>query len=143
MTPELTLTDTPDPNLRTVVGAGLDAHNAAAAGYSDSRPLAVQLTDPQSGEIIGGISGRTSLGILFVDLVYLPASLRGQDLGTTMMDMMETEARRRGCSAAILFTISFQAPKFYEKLGYRRFGEIPCDPPGTSRIFLTKSLTAS
>ena len=38
--------------------------------------------------------------------------------------------------AIVLYTISFQAPGFYEKLGYRRFGTIDCDPPGTSRDLL-------
>jgi hypothetical protein len=36
--------------------------------------------------------------------------------------------------------ISFQAPGFYERHGWKRFGEIPCHPPGTSRIFMTKAL---
>jgi hypothetical protein len=39
----------------------------------------------------------------------------------------------------VLFTINFQAPGFYRRLGWRVFGEIPCDPPGTSRVFLTKN----
>jgi hypothetical protein len=36
--------------------------------------------------------------------------------------------------------ISFQAPEFYEKHGYRVFGRVECLPPGTSRIFLTTEL---
>ncbi len=36
--------------------------------------------------------------------------------------------------------ISVQAPAFHEKFGWRRFGEVPCDPPGTSRVFMTKTL---
>ena len=35
---------------------------------------------------------------------------------------------------------SFQAPGFYERHGWRTFGDIPCDPPGTSRVFMTKNL---
>ena len=40
----------------------------------------------------------------------------------------------------MLYTLSFQAPGFDEKLGYRRFGEVKCLPPGTSRIFFVKEL---
>jgi mRNA-degrading endonuclease RelE of RelBE toxin-antitoxin system len=36
--------------------------------------------------------------------------------------------------------ISFQAPEFYERHGYRVFGTIDCAPSGTSRIFMTKVL---
>jgi hypothetical protein len=52
----------------------------------------------------------------------------------------EGEARRRGCRAVVLYTISFQAPRFYGKRGCRTFGKIDCDPPGTSRIFMVKDL---
>jgi hypothetical protein len=38
----------------------------------------------------------------------------------------------------MLYTISFQAPGFYLKHGWRVVGEVPCDPPGTSRVFMTK-----
>jgi len=52
----------------------------------------------------------------------------------------EDEGRRRGCRAAVLYTISFQAPEFYARHGWRVFGEIPCEPPGTRRVFMTKTL---
>jgi GNAT superfamily N-acetyltransferase len=138
--PILTLTDAPDANARDAIGDGLNAYNDAIVGYADRRPIAVLVTDPRSGKVIGGATGRTSLGLLFIDLVYLPETLRGRDIGRRVIGMMEEEARRRGCRAAVLYTISFQAPRFYERLGWRVFGEIPCDPPGTSRVFLTKEL---
>ena len=88
--------------------------------------------------VIGGLSGGTSLGLLLIDLVFLPNTLRGLDVGSRMMAMAEAEGRRRGCRAGMLYTISFQAPAFYQKRGWTVFGEIACDPPGTSRVFLTK-----
>jgi GNAT superfamily N-acetyltransferase len=78
--------------------------------------------------------------VLFVDLFFLPDALRGHRLGSQILQVAEDEARRRGCGAAVLYTISFQAPEFYERHGYRRFGMIDCQPPGTSRIFLSKPL---
>ena len=139
MQPVLTLSSSPEPEARAVIGDGLNAYNDAIVGYADRMPLTVKVTDPETGSVIGGISGGTSLGLLFVDLVFLPDTLRGQDVGSRMMAMAEDGARRRGCRAGMLYTISFQAPEFYRKLGWRVFGEIPCDPPGTSRFFLTKT----
>jgi len=92
------------------------------------------------GKTLGGILGRTSLGLLFLDLVFLPKELRGRDLGSHMLRLAEEEGVRRGCRSAMLYTISFQAPGFYERHGWHEFGRIPCDPPGTSRIFMTKAL---
>lgn len=38
--------------------------------------------------------------------------------------------------------MSFQAPGFYEKLGFVEFGRIEEIPPGQSRIFMKKRLSA-
>jgi GNAT superfamily N-acetyltransferase len=138
MDPVLRVSNAPEPDAERVIGDGLNAFNDATVGYTDRVPLHVLVSDPDSGKVVGGITGRTSLGLMFIDLVYLPENLRGRDIGARMMALAEKEARRRGCRAGILYTISFQAPGFYNRLGWRVFGEIPCDPPGTSRVFLTK-----
>ena len=134
------VTDTADARVESVVGEGLRRYNAEQSGIDDSRPLAVVVSDPETNEVLGGITGRTSLGLLFIDLVFLPDQLRGGGLGSRILTLAEDEGRRRGCRAALLYTISFQAPRFYERHGWRVFGEIACDPPGTSRIFMTKTL---
>jgi predicted N-acetyltransferase YhbS len=100
----------------------------------------VLVSDPDTRAVVGGLTGRTSLGLAFIDLVFLPTTVRGQDVGRRMMRAAEEEARRRRCRAVVLYTISFQAPGFYEHLGYRRFGTIDCEPTGTSRIFFVKEL---
>ena len=138
MSATLTLSDAPEPDAARFIGDGLNAFNDAVVGYADRLPLHVIVRDSTSNDIVGGISGSTSLGLLFVNLVYLPENLRGSGMGARMMAMAEDEARRRGCKAGVLYTISFQAPGFYQRLGWRVFGDIPCDPPGTSRVFLTK-----
>ena len=88
-----------------------------------------------------GLTGRTSLGLLFIDLFFIPANLRRDGLGSRLLRLAEDEARRRGCVNAVLYTINFQAPAFYERHGYRILGSVPCLPLGTSRIFMTKPLT--
>jgi GNAT superfamily N-acetyltransferase len=123
-----------------LISSGLDHFNIDTTGINDRRALAVLVHDKASGKVLGGLTGRTSLGLLFIDLVYLPANLRGVGLGADLLQMAEDEARQRGCKAGVLYTISFQAPGFYEKFGWQRFGEIPCNPPGASRVFMTKTL---
>jgi GNAT superfamily N-acetyltransferase len=90
--------------------------------------------------MLGGLTGRTSFGVLFIDLFFLPDDLRGHGLGRRVLELAEDEGRRRGCRTATLYTFSFQAPGFYERHGYRVFGEIPCEPLGASRVFMTKTL---
>ena len=138
--PEIIVTDEADDESIQIIGNGLNHFNDNHVGYGDRQSLAVLVRDPESGDVVGGASGRTSLGLLFLDLFHLPETLRGQGVGTEVLRRFEEEGRRRGCRSAVVYTISFQAPQFYERNGWVRFGEVPCDPPGTSRVFLSKVL---
>lgn len=139
-TPEILIQSHIPPNEADIIESGLNRYNDNIAGYADRQALAVLARDPASGEVLGGAYGRSSLGLLFLDLFHLPESLRGRGLGSQILTAFEDEGRRRGCRHAVLYTISFQAPGFYQKHGWQVFGEIPCDPPGTSRVFLRKAL---
>jgi GNAT superfamily N-acetyltransferase len=138
--PIVTLTDAPTAEEEHVINSGLARFNEQQSGIMDSRPLAVVVRDPQTKQAVGGLTGRTSLGLLFIDLFFLPDNLRGEGLGSRLLRLAEDEARQRGCVAAVLYTINFQAPGFYERHGYRVLGTVACLPPGTSRIFMTKPL---
>lgn len=109
--------DNTDPEFEKIIGSGLDEFNDQIAGLTDRRPLSVIVRDPDSNEILGGIVGRTSLGLAFLDMFHLPSSLRGSGLGTKALKAFEDEARDRGCGSAVLYTINFQAPGFYAKMG--------------------------
>lgn len=119
---------------------GLNDFNDLMTGMSDRQPLAVLIKSDTNGEVLGGMQGRSSLGLLFIDLFYLPPELRRKGVGTEILFRFEEEGRKRGCTAAFLYTISFQAPDFYKKHGWEEFGRIDCKPQGTSRIFMKKSL---
>ena len=55
------------------IADGLRAYNTAMAGYDDYRPLAVFVTDPATGKVIGGLYGASSRGQLRVGRFFLPA----------------------------------------------------------------------
>jgi GNAT superfamily N-acetyltransferase len=137
---EITLTNVEHQDARNLISQKLDEYNNFITGQIDNSVLDVIITDPSTEEVLGGLVGRTSLGVFFINLVYLPDDLRKIGLGTKLLKDAEVEAKRRGCSRAVLFTISFQAPEFYRKHGYIMFGEVPCQPPGTTRIFMVKEL---
>ncbi len=138
--PHVIVTDFVDQEMEEVIGGGLNAFNDELTGYADRKPIAVTARDPLNGTLLGGATGRSSLGLLFLELFYLPPEYRGAGVGREILFAFEEEGRQRGCVAAVLYTISFQAPGFYERHGWRRFGEVACLPPGTSRIFFSKQL---
>ena len=137
----VTLTDAPDADAVEVIAGGLRAYNEVQAGYSDWRPLAILVRDPQTKAVAGGLLGRTSLGLLRVDQFFLPEGLRRNRLGSRILAMAEDEARRRGCTRAVLSTVHFQAPGFYLKQGWEVAARIDCEPPGHTRFYMTKKLS--
>jgi GNAT superfamily N-acetyltransferase len=134
----IALTDDPDPHLEAVLGDGLTEHNAEMSRLRDWRALAVEVRDRDTGELAGGVLGRTTMGLFFLDLFYLPKKLRGGGIGSRALRMAEEEAIRRGCRAATLVTVNFQAPEFYARHGWEEFGRI-VSAPGVERIFMRKT----
>ena len=138
--PNVAVTDVLDDSARAVIADGLAGYNDEKAGYRDHRPLAVLVSDPDTSEVVGGLFDRTSFGLLFVERFFLPENSRGDRLGSRVIALAEEEAKRRGCTRAALFTLTFQAPGFYLKQGYDIAARIDCAPPGVTRMLMTKKL---
>ncbi len=136
----LTLLDTSDTEAKAEAGAALYHYNIEKTGVADRRPIGATLTDRQSGKVLGGLWGRTELGLLFLDMFFLPPHLRGQAQGERLLSAIEAEALKRGCKRAVVETSSFQAPGFYKRHGYEEFGRVDFGLPSHARIFLRKSL---
>jgi GNAT superfamily N-acetyltransferase len=136
---QLKVTADADPAAREVIASGLRGYNEAIGGPLGLRPLNVLLHKARD-EIVGGLWGETYWQWLSVELLYVPLRFRGHGFGARLLQAAEEEASRRGCLGAFLDTFAFQAPGFYERFGYQRFGELPGLPPGYCRIFFSKRL---
>ncbi|UCI28237.1 GNAT family N-acetyltransferase [Mesorhizobium sp. B2-8-5] len=114
-------------------------YNVAATAVDDRAAIGAELCD-DAGKVLGGLWGRTEMGLLFLDMFFLPEHLRGQSHGTRLLALVEAEAKRRGCSGAVVETSSFQAPGFYTRHGYQEFGRVDFGVGGHARIFLHRHL---
>lgn len=109
-------------------------------GYPADLGLVAVVLRSRSGEIIGGLWGKTVYDWLFVEYLIVPDELRGFKIGAKLMESAEDLALERGCVGAWLTTFSFQARGFYEKLGYAVFAELENSPRDNARIFMRKRL---
>jgi GNAT superfamily N-acetyltransferase len=135
--------DANDPAIRKAILDPLIVYNDEQTGTKTvAEELALAIRDT-GGAVIGGLIGVSYWDWLHVDLLALPASHRGQRLGSRLMQEAENVAVRRGCRGVWLDTASFQARPFYEKLGYTVFGTIDDYPPPHRRHFLTKTPLAA
>jgi GNAT superfamily N-acetyltransferase len=131
-----------DPELKAedfaIIRDRLYAYNDSKVDSPDGH-LGILLKD-DIGATVGGLVARWYYGWMFIELLFVPESLRGQDFGTSLMQQAERYAREKQFTGIWLDTFGFQARGFYEKLGYAVFGELPDYPAGHSRYFLSKRL---
>ena len=118
------------------------AHSTALPGEQhEPLPLHLYVLD-QAGTVLGGLVGRTHSipSWLEISVIWIDERVRSQGLGRQLMERAEGEARQRGCCYARLATSNYQAPAFYQKLGYTPYGTLEHCPPGETVFYFWKSL---
>jgi GNAT superfamily N-acetyltransferase len=121
------------------VGHALHAFNLTYTGAPTHQPVRFFVRDEASA-IVGGLIADVYLDWMFVQMLWLDERLRGGGTGAELMRRAEEVARELGCTGVWLDTFSFQAPGFYQKLGYEEFGRLDEYPRGFSRHFFRKML---
>jgi GNAT superfamily N-acetyltransferase len=138
-TPALSLSVETEPAQETirVLEDGLDAYNARFWPDANWAPRYIFARDA-AGAVQGGVYYVVAMEWLFVNWLWVAESHRGAGEGTRLIRAAEHEARVAGCRGVYLDTFTFQAPGFYQKLGYSEFGRIADFPTGFDRIWLMK-----
>jgi GNAT superfamily N-acetyltransferase len=118
-----------EAELNSFLDARIYEFNIQATGFKDGRPFAGVVRD-EAGQVIAAINGHTWGGCCHVVHLWVRGSRRRQGYGSALLRSAEEEAITRGCAQVLLLTHSFQAPAFYEHLGYMREATIPNYPHG-------------
>jgi GNAT superfamily N-acetyltransferase len=117
----------------------LQRFNQKRAAVEQGQPLGIFLRG-DDGDIEAGVYGWLWGGCLEIDYLWVAELLRGQGVGRRLLLRIEQEGRERGARLAILDTFSFQAPGFYERLGYETFGLIEGYGDRHAKHFMRKQL---
>lgn len=73
----------------------------------------------QDDEVIGVIIIRTSFGALHIKNLFIDKKYRRLGIGKKLMVKALEKGKQLGCAFAYVETMSFQAPLFYKKLGFK------------------------
>ena len=130
--------DADDSALRGLMD-GLRTFNSAAVPGLKSHKIVAAIRD-DDGTLHGGVIGRMAGDSVYMEIVYNDDAVRGTGLGRETMRLVEDRARELGAREAWLYTMSFQAKPFYEKLGYSQFAELPWLDRTHARHFMRKDL---
>lgn len=133
----ISILENPSDEDRQAILNPLVIFNRAETGDDRYEPVAFMLRD-ETGEGVGGLWAHLYYDWLLVELLFVPAKLRGKAHGSKLLMHAEQFAKEKGCVGIWLDTFSFQAPGFYEKHGYERFGTLEDYPRGKQRLFFRK-----
>ena len=115
------------------------AYNRSNREPSKSEPLNIYLED-ELGNLVAGMVAETFGNWLEIEYLYVSDDLRGQGIGSKILETAENESRNRGCKYSFVDTFNFQAPKFYKKHGYKEVFALKKYPYTGERYYYTKEL---
>lgn len=121
------------------LGNLIRAYNQSKREPSKSEPLNIYVED-QQGNLIAGMVAETFGNWLEIEYLYVQENLRGQGLGSNILNRAEKEARERKCKYSFVNTYQFQAPDFYKKHGYEEVFALKEYPYTGERYYYTKAL---
>jgi GNAT superfamily N-acetyltransferase len=138
---ELTYTVTPEPTPEEqyCIIDPLIAYNEAEAGPRNKKDFAFFVRS-ETGEFVGGLLGFTHFNHFFVAAIFVDEKARGEGIGRELMQRAEALALQQGCEMIYLDTFDYQAPGFYEKLGFKVFGTLQDYPTGHQRFYMVKPI---
>ena len=113
--------------------------NLSKLECSDVVPLGI-FKENDSGNKLAGLIGETFGNWLSIKYLWVSEELRGQGIGSDILQAAEKEARLRGAKYVFVDTFDFQATEFYVKHGYKQVFELTDYPYTGSRYYYTKNL---
>ncbi len=124
---------------KQVMIEGMLAYHASKGHPRKSDTYSVLARD-EGGKLIGCAIVSFMWNGMSIQTLWVDENQRGQGLGKKLMEQVEAEGVKRGCTIAYTDTFTWQAPGFYEKLGYKLYGKLEGFPPGNALSYYCKEL---
>ena len=115
------------------------SYNRSKREAAESEPLNLYIED-DSGELMAGLVAETFGNWLEIEYLFVKEDLRGQGIGSKLLQQAESEAKKRNCRSVFVNTYQFQAPAFYQKNGYKEVFTLRDYPYDGQRHYYQKDL---
>lgn len=122
-----------------VIGDLIRSYNRSKREAAESEPLNLYVED-DSGELMAGLVAETFGNWLEIEYLFVKEDLRGQGIGSKLLQQAESEAKKRNCRYVFVNTYQFQAPAFYQKHGYKEVFTLKDYPYTGQRHYYQKDL---
>jgi len=107
----------PSPEDIQVLGDGIMRYAKQQKGQEPLQFFTFFIRD-ENNKILGGYTGNTLYGSLYIDLLWVDDRLRHQNYGTQLMQGALHFGKKHGCTFVTVNTMDWEAREFYIKLGF-------------------------
>ncbi len=121
------------------IGDLIRSYNRSKREATESEPLNIYVEE-DNGELMAGLVAETFGNWLEIEYLFVKEDLRGQGIGSQLLQQAESEAKKRNCRFAFVNTFQFQAPDFYQKHGYKEVFTLKDYPYDGQRHYYQKDL---
>lgn len=121
------------------IGDLIRSYNRSKRETAESEPLNLYVED-EHGQLLAGLVAETFGNWLEIEYLFVKEGLRGQGIGSQLLQQAESEAKKRNCRFAFVNTYQFQAPVFYQKHGYKEVFTMKDYPYTGQRHYYQKGL---
>lgn len=121
------------------IGNLIRSYNRSKREAAECEPLNLYVEDEQ-GQLLAGLVAETFGNWLEIEYLFVKEDLRGQGIGSQLLQQAESEAKKRNCRFAFVNTYQFQAPDFYQKYGYKEVFTMKEYPYTGQRHYYQKEL---
>ena len=122
-----------------IIGDLVRSYNRSKREAAESEPLNLYIED-EHGRLLAGLVAETFGNWLEIEYLFVKEELRGQGIGSQLLQQAESEAKKRNCRFAFVNTYQFQAPAFYQKYGYKEVFTLKDYPYNGQRHYYQKDL---
>ena len=121
------------------IGGLIRSYNRSKRETTESEPLNLYVED-EHGQLLAGLVAETFGNWLEIEYLFVKEGLRGQGIGSQLLQQAECEAKKRNCRFSFVNTYQFQAPAFYQKHGYQEVFTLKDYPCTGQRHYYQKDL---
>ena len=121
---------------------GLESYNMKQTEGEFKSPeewLSLVLKD-HDGKIVGGITTSTLYWAQYLETLWVDDKYRGLGYGRDLVLESERLAKKNGCLISQTYTFSWQAPDFYQAIGYKLMATYDGYVEGITELILMKKL---
>ena len=121
------------------IGNLIRSYNRSKREAAECEPLNLYVED-EHGQLMAGLVAETFGNWLEIEYLFVKEELRGQGIGSQLLQQAESEAKKRNCRYVFVNTYQFQAPAFYQKHGYQEVFTLKDYPCTGQRHYYQKDL---